>query len=134
MTGADGDASVMFVNATFQEVNETVKQYPDPDFGAWLFDEIYAKKRILAERRGILKKKLFCPSCSNELNPDLQAQKQIEYKLKYKDFNPFVVQITIPSVACPQCNKISGIDWDGSLNNHLNEAMIAAFKSENIKP
>ena len=134
MTGADGDALVTFINATFQKVNESVKRYPDPDFGGWLFEQIYYKKRILAERRGVIRKKLFCFSCGAELNPDFQAPKRIEYELKYKNFDSFVVQITIPSVICPQCNKISGVDLDGSLNNHLNEAIIAAFKSENIKP
>ncbi len=134
MTGSDGDASVTFINATFQKVNESKKRYPDPDFGAWIFEQIYVTKKILAERRGAFKKKSFCPSCSTELFPELREPKQIEYELKYKDFDPFVIQITIPSVICPLCGRICGIDLDGSLNNHLNEAIIAAFRSENIKP
>jgi hypothetical protein len=69
-----------------------------------------------------------------ELSPELREPKQIEYELAYKDFDPFVIQITIPSIPCPQCSRICGIDSDGSLNNHLSEAIIAAFRSENIKP
>ncbi|WKZ50310.1 MAG: hypothetical protein QY329_12690 [Anaerolineales bacterium] len=133
MTGTDRDASITFINAVFQE-NENVKRYPDPDFGAWLFEEVYNRKKILAERRGVFRKKISCASCGTELNPELKTPMKIEYELKFKDFNPFVLQITVPSVVCPQCDKISGVDLDGSLNDQLNEAMIAAFKSENIKP
>jgi hypothetical protein len=134
LSGADRNASITFVNATFRRESESVKRYPDPDFGAWLFEEIYYKKKVLAERRGVFKKKLFCSSCGAELNPELKTPMKIEYELRFKDFNPFIVQITIPSIVCPQCEKISGIDLDGSLNDQLNEAIIAAFASENIKP
>jgi hypothetical protein len=134
MTGSDGDMSVAFLNATFQKINETKKRYPDPDFGVWLIEQIYNVKKIMAKRRGVFRKKSFCSSCGNELNPELRLPKQIDYELKYKDFDSFVLQIIIPSVTCPQCNKVSGIDLDGSLAYHLNEAIIAAFESENIKP
>jgi hypothetical protein len=134
MTGSDGDTSVTFLNATFRKINESKKRYPDPDFGAWLIEQIYHVKKIMAERRGIFRKKSFCSSCGTELNAELRLLMQIDYELKYKDFDPFSLHITIPSVACPQCNKLSGIDLDGSLVYHLNEALIAAFKSENIKP
>jgi hypothetical protein len=134
MKGTEGDASITFVNATFQKVNESKKRYPDLDFGAWLIEQIYNEKKMMAERRGAFQKKLFCSSCGAELSPELREPKQIEYELAYKDFDPFVVQITIPSITCPQCSRICGVDLDGSLNNHLSEAIIAAFKSENIKP
>jgi hypothetical protein len=111
-----------------------MKRYPDPDFGAWLIEEIYNKKKIFAERRGLFKKRLLCSSCSTELSRDSQVPKQIEYELKYKNFTPFTVRISIPSVECPQCKKICGVDATGALGYHLNEAIIHAFKSENIKP
>ena len=134
MTGTYGDTTVTFINATFQKVNETKKRYPDPDFGFWLIEEIYKNKKILADRQGTFKKKLFCSSCGAELNSDLREPKRIEYELKYMDFDPFIIQVKIPSVECPLCRRICGIDLDGSLNNQLNEAIIAAFNSENIKP
>lgn len=134
MSGTHGYASASFINATFQEVSDSKKRYPDPDFGAWLIEQIYRVKRTLAERRGIFRKKFFCSSCETELNPDFRSPKQIEHKLQYKDLEPFGLQITIPSVTCPQCNQICGIDLDGSLNSDINEAIIAAFKSENINP
>jgi hypothetical protein len=134
IAGTDGDAAVAFINATFREVNDLKKRYPDPDFGAWLMNEIYFKNKILTERRGFFKKRLLCPACNTELSIQSQASKQMEYELKYKNFTPFIIQITIPSVECSQCKKICGIDPDGSLSYHLNEAIIHAFKSENIKP
>lgn len=134
MTGTDGDASVTFLNATFQKVNESKKRFPDPDFGAWLIEQIYSEKKMMAERRGAFKKKLYCPSCDGELSPEIREPKQIEYELQYHDFDPFKMQITIPSVVCPQCGKVCGMDLDGSLSNYLGDAIIAAFKSVNIKP
>ncbi len=134
MTGADGGASVTFLDATFQKVNETKKRFPDPDFGAWLIEQIYNGKKVLAERRGVFRKRLFCPDCGTELESEPQEPKRIDCELKYKDFKPFVLQITLPAAQCPQCRKVSGMDRDGSLNNHLNEAIIAAFRSENIEP
>jgi len=134
MTGSDGAASVTFLNATFQKGNGAQKRYPASDFGGWLIDQIYNVKKIMAERRGVFKKKLFCPSCGAELHSEYRGPKQIEFELRYVDFDPFILQITIPSISCPQCNRICGIDSDGSLNNHLSEAILAAFKSENIKP
>lgn len=134
MTGADGDAKVRFINATFQKVSESKKRFPDPDFGAWLIEQVYSEKKMMAERRGAFKKKLYCPSCDGELSPEIREPKQIEYELQYHDFDPFVLQITVPSVTCPQCGKVCGMDLDGSLSNHLGDAIIAAFNSENIKP
>jgi hypothetical protein len=134
MTGSDGDVSVTFHHATLQQIKESKKRYPDPDFGSWLIEQIYNAKKIMAERKGAFKKRLFCSSCGAELSPEYLGPKQIELELRYKDFKPFVMQITIPSVACPQCNKVCGVDLDGSLNDHLSEAIIAAFRSENIKP
>jgi heme/copper-type cytochrome/quinol oxidase subunit 4 len=134
LTGSDGDASVAFHNATFQKVNESGKRFPDPDFGAWLIKQIYQTNKILAESTGVLKRKFFCPSCGTELSPEGREQEQKEFELRYKDFAPFIMQITIPSVMCPQCSRICGIDLDGSLNYHLNEAILHAFGSENILP
>jgi len=133
MRGTDGDASVVFVNTTFQVVNETEKRYPDPDFGAWLIDEIYNKKKIFAERKGLFKKRFFCAACGTEINLEKLSPKQIEYEIKYKHFNSFRLQISIPSVICPRCTRICGIDLDGSLTFHLNESILHAFKSNSIK-
>jgi len=134
MTGTDGAASVEFINVTFQEKNDFTKRYPDPDFGAWLIEEIYNLRKIFAVKRGFFRKRFLCPSCSTELSSDSQVRMQIVFELKYKNFTPFTMRITIPSIECPRCKKICGIDAIGSLGYHLNEAIIHAFKSENIKP
>ncbi len=134
MTGKHGEASVVLMNVTFVLENDLTKRYCDPDFGAWLLEEIYNRKRLFAVKKGFFKKSWWCPSCRTEICADTQAPHRIEYELKYKDFAPFSIQITIPSVECPECKKICGVDQNGSLGYHLNEAIIQAFKSENIKP
>lgn len=134
MTGTDEDASVTFINATFQKTSRPVKRYPAPDFGIWLIEQIYNENKVMAEKTGVLKNRLLCSSCGTELNHNDQLLRKIEYELKYNDFDPFTMQIAIPSIVCPQCSKICGVDLNGSLSYHLNEAIIRAFKSEKIKP
>lgn len=97
-------------------------------------DQIYNKKQILAKIKGLFKKRLLCSSCQTELDINPQEQRQIELDLQYKEFSPFKILITISSVICPQCNKICGVDLDGNKSYRLNEAVIAAFESENITP
>jgi hypothetical protein len=63
-----------------------------------------------------------------------QTPRQIAYELQYKNFDPFTVKITLPTVECSQCKRVCGIDPNGSMNNHLGEAMVNAFRSQNIKP
>jgi hypothetical protein len=134
MTGTDGEVSVTLSNATFQEKNDSTKTYAHPEFGPWLIEQIYREQKILAVKKGLFKKIYVCPNCSSELNPDLRKSMEISFDLKHLDFSQFNVKITIPSVECPQCKKVCGIDIKGSLDNHLAEALIHAFQSKNIVP
>ena len=54
MTGAAGDATITFINATFQVKNKSEKRYPAPDFGAWLVEQISNVNKLLAESSRIL--------------------------------------------------------------------------------
>lgn len=133
IVGADDNVLVEFINATFQQKNTVTKKYPDPDFGAWLIEEIYNQRKIFAEKRGFKKKILLCPFCNTELNNDSPIPRMIENDFKYKDFSPFAMRITLPAIECPRCKKVCVADSSGLLSYHLNEAIIRAFKSENIK-
>ena len=134
MVGTDGEVSVALVNATFLEKDNFVRTYPDPEFGAWLIEQIHTEQKIFATKKGIFKKVYICPKCSSELNPDLLKPAENSFDLKYLDFAPFSVKITAPSVKCPQCNDVCGIDIKGSIDNHLAEALIHAFESQNVVP
>jgi len=134
MTGTDGDASVRFVNTTFQERDDSAKYFADPDFGAWLLEKIYNENRLLANKKGLFKKKWCCSSCNTELNINSIKLQQIENELQYKNLPVFIIQITIPAIECSNCKKVCGIDIKGSLQYHLNEAIMHAFSSQNIKP
>ncbi len=89
MTGMYGDASVRFVNATFQEMEDSAKYYADSDFGAWLLEKIYNEMRLFAGKKGIFNKKWCCSSCSTELNIDSIKLQPIEYELQYKNLSVF---------------------------------------------
>lgn len=74
MTGSDGEATISFLNTAFLVKNDLEKQYPDPVFGEWLITEIYEKQKILAVKKGLIKKKFLCPRCKTELNLSLRSQ------------------------------------------------------------
>jgi hypothetical protein len=133
MAGTDGDILFAFINATFQAKTGSVKGYPGPDYGEWLIEEIY-RHLLLAEKQGLFKKRWLCPSCHADLGSVSPALKQVEYEFKYKNFPAFLVRMTVPFVECPQCMDSCGIDLQGSLSFHLQEAILRAFESENIKP
>ena len=135
MTGTADDATVTFINATFQVKNKSEKRYPAPDFGSWLVEQISDVNKLLAESyRLFFKKKFYCPSCSTELNPNLRKPVETVYELKFHDFDPFTLKITCPSVECPKCRKTCGISTKGPPGSKVYEAILNAFAAENIKP
>ena len=135
MTGTAGGATATFINATFQVKNKSEKRYPAPDFGSWLVEQISDVHKLLAEScRIFFKQKFYCPSCSTELDPNLRKPVETVYELKFHDFDPFTLKITFPSVECPECKKICGIDIKGPSGSTVYEAILNAFAAENIKP
>jgi len=134
MYGAVGESAVTFIDASFLTKDGIVKKYPDPDFGSLLITEIYDKIQIFAIKKGLFRKKYLCPSCGEELNLDAKRIIETEHKLRIKELPPFAIRISLPSVECSHCHKICGIDLDGTTSFNLNEAIIRAFDTENIKP
>jgi phage FluMu protein Com len=137
MTGAAGEASVTITNATFQITSSSIKRYPEKDFGIWLVEQISEIRKYLAKTSGfygIIKKKYYCPSCSTKLDPNLRAPMETTFNLKYRDFTPFTLKITFPSIECPKCKKVSGIDIKDPPGSMVYKAILNAFSTENIKP
>lgn len=134
MEGKDGNISVVFCGAPFRLEKDGTKRYIDPNFGAWLLEEIYRKNNLFCIKKGLFHKEWFCPSCQTKLNSNNTIQNQVEYKLEYKEYPSFTIQITLPSVICPECKKINAIDINGTLEYRVNEVIIQAFKSKNILP
>ncbi len=134
LKGKKGNISVMFLGAPFRVENEKTKRLIDPNFGAWLLEEIYNRNNLFCKRKGFLHKEWFCPSCKTMLKISNTIQNQFRLTLVYKEYPSFILQLTLPSVICPKCKEIMGIDIDGLLSYQLNEAIIQAFKSESILP
>jgi|GEM_PF-3304194 hypothetical protein len=137
MTGTYKDATVTILNSTFQVKNESAKSYPAPDFGSWLVEQIYDVNKFLADARGFyvfFKKKFYCPSCSTQLDPGLRKPVETVYELKFRGFDPFTIKIVFPSVGCPKCGKVCGIDMNGSPGYDVSAAILQAFETEHIKP
>jgi uncharacterized protein YlaI len=103
-------------------------------FGEWLITEIFENKKIIAKKKGRSRPEYLCPACNQKLDIEKRRPIQTEYELKFEEFEPFTIRTNIPSVECPKCNKICGIDLDGWVNDNLVDAIIDAFASENIKP
>jgi hypothetical protein len=134
MSGKDGEAAVVLLNTTVQINPDGTKRYPHPEFGTWLIDELYTVKKVIGVQPGLFNKHAFCPNCNTVLNPTSRTPKQLEYELQFGSFPPLKIQITMPCVECPKCQKICGVNVKGTLSNHLNEAIIHAFKSQEIEP
>jgi hypothetical protein len=133
VTGTDGEISVSLLNATFEDLDGAIRKFPEPEFGPWLIEQMYQGQRILATKKGILKKSYVCPDCSSELDPDTVKPAETSFELQYLDFAPFRMKISFPGVVCPQCQKLCGIDRKGSFDYHLAEALLHAFRSKNIR-
>lgn len=132
--GVQGDFAVTFIDATFSTPDNVRRTYPGADFVDWLLSEIYDNLQRFAIKKGLLSKKYYCPVCGDEINPDRYDFLQTEHRLRYKELSPFTIRIIVPSVRCPHCQKISGVDLDGKANYHLKEAILQAFKNERITP
>jgi hypothetical protein len=133
LMGADGEASVEINNLTVRVDQQSRLRFINPEFGAWLLDQIYEKHKILAIRRGLLRKTWTCPECDAELLPESAKPMSIEVKLETSGFVALVVTIRLPSVECPNCRRICGMDKKGSLPYHVNEAIVRALEGGKIK-
>jgi hypothetical protein len=137
MTGISGETSVTITNATFQIGNGEIKRYPDRNFGVWLVEQIDRKIKFLAISIGffgIIHQKYYCPECLTQLNMNLRKPMETIMNLQYREYEPFILKITYPSVKCPKCNKVSGIDINDYKGTTIYGAINNAFSKENIKP
>lgn len=136
MHAVEGESAVTFLDATFSTVDGKVKYYPDKFFGEWLYHQIFEKNKLFAEKKGLPflgRKTHVCPQCGQELNPDLKRIMETEHRLQLLEFPPFTVKISVPSVICPKCGWVCGIDLEGRASKNLVEAMLRAFAAENIQ-
>jgi hypothetical protein len=133
MSGAEGDVKVTISNATVQDRWDHSLQFPDPEFGGWLLEQVFSREKVVAKRTGLLVKNYLCSSCQTELNPSLSTNLNSKYEFTFMDFPPFSVTFEMPSVVCPRCNKIRGIDLKGALQYQISQAIVQAFESKNIK-
>jgi hypothetical protein len=134
MSGVESLSAITFIDATFSTKDGDVKNYPAPIFGEWLITQIYEIIKRFAIKKGLFRKKFLCSGCLEELNVEIVRPIETEHQLQLDKFPPFRIRINLPSVECPHCRKICGIDLDGSASFNLNEAIMHAFESENIRP
>lgn len=134
ITGNEGDVIVRITNSPFKTRDDVSFKYLDPDFGYWLLNELYEIQKIFAGTKGIFTKIPFCPDCKAELVMARAINEQEKFELKYKELAPFYIMITLPWVECPICGRKCCIDLKGLMSFNLNEAIINAFRSKNIKP
>ncbi|MBI5294080.1 MAG: hypothetical protein HY869_01290 [Chloroflexi bacterium] len=133
ITGSEGDVKITLSGATFQENEDLSLQFVDPEFGVWLMEQIFWQEKILAIKKGWLRKKYFCSGCGAELNPTLCSPVEVSYRLEFSDYPPFSVSILLPCVTCSQCNKPCGIDLRDRLDFQISEAFVYAFERANIR-
>jgi transcription elongation factor Elf1 len=134
ISGNEGEVEVSFTNSAFKTRDDLSFKYPEPDFGSWLLEELYESHKIFAGIRGVFKKKPFCPNCNAELTSVPSIVEQEEFELKFREFPTFHIKITLPWAKCPLCGRKYCLDTNGLMKFNVNEAIIDAFRSKNIKP
>ena len=133
LTGSDGAIKITMDKVTFQENEDHSLQFVHPEFAPWLSDQIFIWEKTLAIKQGLFRKKYYCSGCGAELDTSLRASVEASYQLEFSDYPPFSLNILMPGVICPQCQKACGIDLDNSFDYQITEALINIFKSANIK-
>jgi len=134
LRGEKGQTRVTFLNMPVRySSSRNQKRLVEGDFGAMLMDEIFYRQNFYAKRKGFFRSSYCCFKCGAHLD-DAQAQHSIfELKIKYGQFNPFVVKVETLAIRCPVCATINAIDPDEHHNEAI-EAIMNAFASQNIQP
>lgn len=133
MSGTNNSISVFFYNATFIRINNSSLKYPDQDFGAWIIEEIYEKRKIFTESVGYFRKKQRCPQCKTEINFLGIKTHEVIIETGYKDLPPMTIKVLLPSVICLKCEIICGVETKGSSPYFLNEAILDLFETNKIR-
>jgi transcription elongation factor Elf1 len=131
MYGESGNVSVVFTGATVSVDKKQTRHHPDAEYGPWLVEELENEQKIFA----IIRDSQFtCPVCNTPLPPYFAASQTIECEIRYRDFDPFGLRITIPAIRCSACDKVCAVEVNGNERFNLYEAMVRAFDSEKIRP
>lgn len=129
--GESGNVSVVFTNVTISVDERQKRHHPDPEYGPWLVEELEKKQKIFAVVKNT---RIICPACDTPLLSEISTSQTIECNIRYRDFDPFTLRITIPAVKCLGCGKVCAVEVNRNERFNLYEAMVRAFDSENIKP
>jgi hypothetical protein len=134
MKGNSGEVTATITNATFR-IEKTQKRYVDKEYGKWLVQQIYNNIDNQAKTSGflgIIKNTYYCPKCSTNLDSNKRILAEKEFQLAYRNFQPFIIKITLPTVECSKCGKESVIDTSSQPGSSVYGAIIRAFESEDI--
>lgn len=134
LSGASGQARVTFINAPFQcSRSKNRMKFVDGDFGHTLINEIYANQSRFTVLKGWPQPSHFCRRCDALLDVSHAQPQAYELDITLKRFEPFRLRIEVPAVICASCGAFNALDGE-EITNDINEAMLSAFVSHNIKP
>jgi hypothetical protein len=132
ITGRTSDVSVTLTDLSFRQTRNGIR-YPYADFGSDFIETLH-RELVAPRRRGLLRSTLVCPRCDTTLDGVANERVAVTAEVALKRIPPIHVDLEMPGIRCPGCDRpVVRID-DRSVDSELSDALIAAFKSIGLEP
>lgn len=113
------------------------RRFPTPDFPLEFIQRLFQSNALdgvmPAVEKGLFRKRLYCPSCGNELSGETGASSNGRARVELPEGDPVAVELSVPLYRCPGCNKEASAPKSG-LERDVMQAVANAFRSADIPP
>jgi hypothetical protein len=113
------------------------RRFPTPEFPLEFIQRLFRSEALdgvtPAVEKGLFRKRLYCPSCGNELSGEAGASSNGRARVDLPDGDPVAVELTVPLYRCSGCNQEATAPKSG-LERDVMQAVANAFRSAEIPP
>jgi hypothetical protein len=132
VSGRARDVSVTLTDLSCRQTS-TGRRFPYPDFGS---DFIEALHRALVAPRtlGLFRWRQVCPWCDTSLAGIAVEPVPITTEIALTRIPPIRVDLKMPGIKCPGCDRSLVMIDDRGLDSDLSDALIDAFRAASLVP
>lgn len=112
------------------------KRFLTPDFPLRLVDSLAKADQPdlpVAQKKGLFKKRFFCPGCGGQLPDEAGTHATLERELALKDSAPFSATLSVPLYHCTGCG-VAAMRPGEERTSALMKAAAQAFQTAGIPP
>ena len=132
VTGQAHDITVTLTNLSYRQTDKG-KRYAYGEFGSEFLQALH-EALPAPRRRGLIRSTLVCPVCEAPLGGIAVQPVAVSAEVVLKRIPPIRVDLEMPGIKCPGCDRsLVDID-DRDLQSDLSDALIAAFATVSLKP